>query len=38
MSVSTKPLVLYTVPTPNGVPISIFLEDLKAINPIVDYE
>ena len=38
MSVSTKPLVLYTVPTPNGVPISLFLEDLKAINPIVDYE
>ena len=38
MSASTKPLVLYTVPTPNGLPISFFLEDLKAINPIVDYE
>ena len=38
MSTSTKPLVLYIVPTPNGVPISILLEDLKAINPIVDYE
>jgi len=40
MSVSTKPLVLYTVPTPNGVPISFLLEDLKAINPTgsVDYD
>jgi len=38
MSDSTKPLVLYTAPTPNGLPISFFLEDLKAINPIVDYD
>ncbi|KAF8802544.1 glutathione S-transferase [Phlegmacium glaucopus] len=38
MSTSTKPLILYTVPTPNGVPISIFLEELKAINPTVDYD
>ena len=38
MSDSTKPLLLYTAPTPNGFPISFFLEDLKAINPIVDYE
>ena len=37
-TVSTKPLVLYTVPTPNGVPISIFLEDLKAIHSNVNYE
>ena len=38
MSAPTKPLILYTVPTPNGVPISIFLEELKVINPTVDYE
>ena len=35
---STKPLVLYTVPTPNGVSASIFLEELKAVNSTVDYE
>jgi len=38
MSHSTKPLLLYTAATPNGFPISFFLEDLKAINPIVDYD
>ena len=35
---TTKPLVLYTVPTPNGVSASIFLEELKAVNSTVDYE
>ena len=38
MSVSTKPLVLYTAATPNGVSVSIFLEDLRAINSSIDYE
>jgi len=38
MSNSTKPLVLYTVATPNGVSSSIFLEELKAINSTVDYD
>ena len=38
MSDSTKPLVLYTAPTPNGISVSIFLEDLRAINSVVDYE
>jgi len=40
MATLTKPLVLHTVPTPNGVPISIFLEELKVINPgpTVDYD
>jgi glutathione S-transferase len=40
MSTHRNPLVLYTVPTPNGLPISFFLEDLKAINPpaTVDYD
>lgn len=26
---TSKPVVLYTVPTPNGVVASIFLEELK---------
>jgi len=28
---STKPVVLYSVPTPNGVPITVILEELKAV-------
>ncbi|KIL58683.1 hypothetical protein M378DRAFT_170338 [Amanita muscaria Koide BX008] len=35
---SQKPLVLYGSPTPNGVPITILLEELKAIYPGIDYD
>jgi glutathione S-transferase len=38
MSSPTKPFLLYTAPTPNGFQISILLEELKAINPSIDYE
>ncbi|CAA7259697.1 unnamed protein product [Cyclocybe aegerita] len=38
MSSSTKPILLYTFPTPNGVQVSTYLEELKAINPSVDYD
>ena len=35
---STKPFTLYTGSTPNGFQVSIFLEELRAINPSIDYE
>ncbi|KAH9482906.1 Disulfide-bond oxidoreductase YfcG [Psilocybe cubensis] len=38
MSTTTdKPITLYTAGTPNGHPVSVILEELKAINPAVDY-
>ena len=38
MSESQKSFLLYAAPTPNGYPISAFLEELKAIYPGIDYE
>ncbi|KAJ6614311.1 glutathione S-transferase [Mycena sp. CBHHK59/15] len=38
MASSTKPFLLYTAGTPNGFPISIFLEELKALYPNIDYD
>jgi len=38
MPSTTKPITLYTVGTPNGLQVSVFLEELKAINPTFDYE
>ncbi|KAF8165409.1 glutathione S-transferase [Crassisporium funariophilum] len=38
MSTPTKPFMLYTLATPNGVPVSAFLEELKAIDSSVDYD
>jgi glutathione S-transferase len=35
---SSAKFTLYTAPTPNGHPISIFLEELKAVNPAINYE
>ncbi|KJA30135.1 hypothetical protein HYPSUDRAFT_32229 [Hypholoma sublateritium FD-334 SS-4] len=35
---STKPITLYTAGTPNGHQVSIFLEELKAAYPGVDYD
>jgi len=37
-TVSDKPIVLYTFPTPNGIVASIFLEELKAVYGGPDYE
>jgi glutathione S-transferase len=38
MSTSIKPFLLYTAPTPNGQKVSVFLEELKAIYPSIEYE
>lgn len=39
MSTATqKPFTLYTAPTPNGQQVSVLLEELKAVNPTIDYE
>lgn len=38
MSTPTKPFLLYTARTPNGFQVSVLLEELKAINPSIDYE
>jgi len=38
MSAPTKPLIVYTAITPNCTPTSFLLEELKAINPIIDYD
>lgn len=38
MSESQKPFLLYAASTPNGVPITAFLEELKAIYPGIAYE
>ncbi|KAG6918945.1 hypothetical protein DXG01_010600 [Tephrocybe rancida] len=38
MSTSTKPFILYTWPTPNGFPVSVFLEELKAVYPALEYD
>lgn len=35
---SDKPVVLYTAPTPNGIPISVYLEELKEKYGGPDYE
>jgi len=35
---STKPFTLYTAGTPNGHQPSVLLEELKAVNPAVDYD
>jgi len=35
---STKPIFLYTAATPNGAQSAIILEELKAINPSLDYD
>ncbi|KAJ2922264.1 hypothetical protein H1R20_g14826, partial [Candolleomyces eurysporus] len=38
-STTSKPLHLYTYPTPNGIPVAAYLEELKAAYPgVVDYE
>lgn len=37
-SASTKPVLLYTAPTPNGHKPSVFLEELKAAYPGFDYD
>ena len=34
----SKPFTLYFFPTPNGYQPAAFLEELKAVNPAVDYE
>ncbi|KAK2464783.1 hypothetical protein APHAL10511_003201 [Amanita phalloides] len=33
-----KRFLLYAAPTPNGYPISVFLEELKAVYPGIDYD
>ncbi|KAJ7498987.1 glutathione S-transferase [Mycena latifolia] len=38
MASSTKPFLLYTGPTPNGHKVSVYLEELKALYPNVDYD
>jgi len=39
IAMSSKSLVLYTAPTPNGHKVSIFLEELKAVyGSVVDYD
>ena len=38
MSEIPKPFLLYAAPTPNGIPITAFLEELKAIYPGIAYE
>ncbi|KAJ7047438.1 glutathione S-transferase-like protein [Mycena alexandri] len=38
MGTSTKPFLLYTGATPNGFKVSIFLEELKALYPNVEYD
>ncbi|KAG6812315.1 hypothetical protein H0H92_003399 [Tricholoma furcatifolium] len=35
---SPKQFILYTFPTPNGFPVSIFLEELKDLYPELDYD
>ncbi|KAF9484019.1 glutathione S-transferase [Pholiota conissans] len=35
---TTKPFTLYTGKTPNGHQVSVYLEELKAVNPSIDYE
>ncbi|KAF9075908.1 glutathione S-transferase [Rhodocollybia butyracea] len=34
----SKPLMLYTVPTPNGIKVSSFLEELKIVYPSIHYD
>ncbi|KAJ3851649.1 glutathione S-transferase C-terminal-like protein [Lentinula lateritia] len=34
----SKPLVIYTLPTPNGVKVSAFLEELKTVYPSIEYD
>ena len=34
----SKPLTLYHFPTPNGQQPAVLLEELKVVNPAVDYE
>ncbi|KAF8625303.1 hypothetical protein AX15_005436 [Amanita polypyramis BW_CC] len=35
---SEKRFLLYAAPTPNGYPISVFLEELKAVYPDIEYD
>ncbi|KJA25084.1 hypothetical protein HYPSUDRAFT_437800 [Hypholoma sublateritium FD-334 SS-4] len=35
---TAKPFTLYTGSTPNGFQVSIFLEELRAIDPSIDYD
>ncbi len=34
----SKPFMLYTAGTPNGHKVTVFLEELKALYPSLDYE
>ncbi|KAJ3736448.1 glutathione S-transferase C-terminal-like protein [Lentinula guzmanii] len=34
----SKPFLLYTFPTPNGVKVSAFLEELKTVYPSIQYD
>ncbi|KAJ7129756.1 glutathione S-transferase [Mycena epipterygia] len=38
MASSTKPFLVYTGVTPNGHKVTVFLEELKALYPNVDYD
>ncbi|KAF7332181.1 Glutathione S-transferase C-terminal-like protein [Mycena kentingensis (nom. inval.)] len=38
LNMATKPLFLYTGPTPNGHKVTVFLEELKRVYPSVDYD
>jgi len=38
MSTSPKPFILYYAPTPNGTQASVFLEELKAVYPGIEYD
>ena len=38
MSSASKPIHLYTLPTPNGVAVSVYLDELKKAYPGFDYE
>ncbi|TEB30194.1 glutathione S-transferase [Coprinellus micaceus] len=38
MSSASKPIHLYTLPTPNGVAVSVYLDELKKAYPGFDYD
>ncbi|KAJ3999542.1 glutathione S-transferase C-terminal-like protein [Lentinula boryana] len=38
LSNMSKPFLLYTFPTPNGVKVSAFLEELKTVYPSIQYD
>lgn len=35
---SQAPIMLYSFPTPNGIPVTIHIEELKAVYPNFNYE